>query len=196
MLNYWDFVAYLRTLNYGPICYIVPYGDDKLKEGSRDRVVEYLRNNPYLVNLVSRIEEMEQMEGQPDKEEQYNEWKKRVSYSLFGIIQDGRHSYRKVLVLDGKEYRISPVTEQEFRMFHGGSIECFKKDFGYKELSDFTPEQLGMAELKIYQGNNGMPLSWSDWNCCIPLDEEAEKILHDACIKTNFLWEYPDKGWA
>lgn len=199
MLNYWDFVAYLRVLNYGPICYIIPYGDDKLKEGSRDRVVEYLRNSPY-INLVDRIVEMEQMEGQLDNEEQYAEWKKRISYSLFWLIQDGRHCYRKVLVLsDGQEYRISPVTALEFTIFHGGSIDAFKEDFGYKELSDFTPEQLGTANLKIYQGNNGMPLSWSDWNCCIKYDEETEKIIKDMNEKwfatNSFCWKYPEESW-
>jgi hypothetical protein len=184
-----DIKAYLYVLNYQPIMYWLPGLATAHVDGSPARLTEQLeglvRKRPrrrYWRELLEAIGERERLGGIPDPDEitsaALSALTRTLALRLYSLYTQSGECYRKVLLLDGKRYLLSPVTAEEFGLFHGGHIEAFKKDFGYKELSDFSPEELARAEVVVYDGH-GMKLSWSDWNKCFDFGEEYETQMRE-----------------
>ncbi len=183
MLNRDDVKAYLYVLHWEPIMHYLPTKPPDIT-GCLVRLVEQLEGKKdwWHKNLLKNIQERERLNGfyDPDLEQKANFAKltKTLAMTLYAYYTQTHYSYRKTLKLDGKTYRLTPFTAAEFVMIHGGSLDCFKKDFGYVELSDFTKEELARAEIAIYDGH-GMKESWSSFNKCISFPGEPERHIRD-----------------
>lgn len=185
-----DIKAYLYVLNQPSVQYWLPIQPPDNVMGClvrlREQLEELVKKRPkgmYWRELLLRLEERERLNGivEPDEatKAELAEKTRLLALQLYSLYTQDSYCYRKVLILsDGTRYNLSPVTALEFKMFHGGSIEGFKKDFNYKELSDFTPEQLAAAEVAVYN-SAGHKLSWSDWNCCLSFGDETEAAMRE-----------------
>ncbi len=72
----------------------------------------------------------------------------------------------KVITVRNKRFKLSPLSSEEFKLFHGGTdkdFDAFKMIHDLKEVRDFSEEDLRHAYVSLYDGDTEFGWDGHNW---------------------------------